>query len=62
MYDETDKGAYCPSEDEIRAACQRIRQTNQKAMKAGKGNHCRRHPTNIRTTSAGSHRTERSAT
>jgi hypothetical protein len=61
MREDTDKCVYLPSEDEIREACQRIRQGHKAAMKAGKGNHTKRRQGGVRVTSAGTHRKELAA-
>jgi hypothetical protein len=55
--DQTAK--YMPTQEQIAEACAALRAVHEAAMKAGKGNNCRRHPTNIKTTSAGTGRRER---
>jgi hypothetical protein len=54
-YDEA-QGVYCPSEQDIEDEYKLIREANEKAMKAGRGNHTKRRQGNIRTTTAASRR------
>lgn len=51
-----------PTPEEIAKACAAIQAVHRAEEKAGRGNHAKRRPTNIRKTSAGSGRLERGAT